>query len=132
MQNEAYEKAITTLLHRDTRYPREAYRIVTEAIQELLRRQEEKVRNKKATSRSINSKELAEGLREIFLEQYGPFAYTILDTLNIHTTEDFGALVFNLIEVNVFGKSEGDAPEDFIRLYDFTEAFVAPFDIKAT
>ena len=38
-----------------------------------------------------------------------------------------GKMVFNLIEVGAFGKSERDQKEDFIDVYDFEVVFVDPF-----
>jgi uncharacterized repeat protein (TIGR04138 family) len=35
--------------------------------------------------------------------------------------------VFNLIEYNVFSKTENDRREDFADLYSFDDAFVKPF-----
>ena len=36
-------------------------------------------------------------------------------------------IVFNLIEYNVFSKTDSDRREDFADIYDFDEAFVKPF-----
>jgi uncharacterized repeat protein (TIGR04138 family) len=36
-------------------------------------------------------------------------------------------MVFNLIRVNIFGRTDTDSIEDFKGGYDFHEAFVAPF-----
>jgi uncharacterized repeat protein (TIGR04138 family) len=35
--------------------------------------------------------------------------------------------VFNLIDYNVFSKTENDRREDFSDIFDFEEAFVKPF-----
>ena len=40
---------------------------------------------------------------------------------------DFGDIVFNLIEYNVFSKTENDRREDFADIYTFDDAFVKPF-----
>jgi uncharacterized repeat protein (TIGR04138 family) len=36
-------------------------------------------------------------------------------------------MVFNLIRIGIFGKTEADTIEQFQNGYDFEEAFVAPF-----
>jgi uncharacterized repeat protein (TIGR04138 family) len=61
------------------------------------------------------------------LEQYGPLAITVLNTWGVRRCSDFGDIVFNLIEYNVFSKTENDRREDFADIYDFEEAFVQPF-----
>jgi uncharacterized repeat protein (TIGR04138 family) len=54
-------------------------------------------------------------------------AKTVFDSWGVRRCRDFGDIVFNLIEYSVFSKTEGDRREDFEDLYDFEEAFVAPF-----
>jgi hypothetical protein len=45
----------------------------------------------------------------------------------IQTGEDFGHMVFNLVDSGVFGKTETDSIEDFRGGYTFNDAFVTPF-----
>ena len=40
---------------------------------------------------------------------------------------DFGEIVFNLIEYNMFSKTDQDRREDFEEVFEFEEAFVKPF-----
>ena len=47
------------------------------------------------------------------------------------TAEDFGEMVFNLIEYGVFSKNEQDSKEDFSAIYSFEEAFIKPFQPKS-
>ena len=51
----------------------------------------------------------------------------MLNSWGITRCADFGDIVFNLIEYNVFSKTDNDRREDFSNLYDFDEAFVKPF-----
>ena len=52
---------------------------------------------------------------------------TVLNEWGITRCADFGDIVFNLIEYNVFSKTENDRREDFTEVFDFDEAFVKPF-----
>ena len=52
---------------------------------------------------------------------------TVFDSWGIHSCEDVGNIVFNLIGAGVFGKTEDDSIEDFKNVYRFEEAFVKPF-----
>ena len=54
-------------------------------------------------------------------------AKSLLDTWNITTCDDFGKIVFLLVDYGVLGKTENDSPEDFSGGYDFEDAFVKPF-----
>jgi uncharacterized repeat protein (TIGR04138 family) len=68
------------------------------------------------------------GIREYALEQFGPMAYTVLDRWGIKKCEDFGDIVFLLVDYGVLGKTEHDRREDFAGGYDFKDAFVRPFE----
>ena len=78
-------------------------------------------------SRHVSGPELLEGLRGYALEQYGPLAKTVLNAWGVTRCRNFGDIVFNLIEYNVFSKTENDRPEDFSDIFEFDEAFVKPF-----
>ena len=52
---------------------------------------------------------------------------TVFDNWRVHSTQDIGNMVFNLIGAGIFGKTEEDSVEDFKSVYDFQEAFVKPF-----
>jgi uncharacterized repeat protein (TIGR04138 family) len=42
-------------------------------------------------------------------------------------TADVGQMVFNLVQAGIFGKTDEDTAESFRDVFDFREAFVAPF-----
>ena len=52
---------------------------------------------------------------------------TVFEYWGIGRCEDFGQMVFNLIQVGVFGKNDTDRIEDFSGGYSFEDAFVRPF-----
>ena len=43
------------------------------------------------------------------------------------STEDFGDIVFNLVEAGLLSRSEHDTREDFRGVYDFNDAFERDF-----
>ncbi len=73
--------------------------------------------------RHISGQELAEGCRDLALEQFGPMARTVLEHWGIHSTEDMGEIVFALIECRVLVKQDSDSREDFQAVFDFDEVF---------
>jgi uncharacterized repeat protein (TIGR04138 family) len=75
----------------------------------------------------VTGPELLNGVRQYALKEFGPMVMTVFDSWGIRSCEDFGHMVFNLIGVGVFGKTEQDSIEDFKNVYDFEEAFVKPF-----
>ncbi|CAG0998716.1 hypothetical protein PHYC_02731 [Phycisphaerales bacterium] len=73
--------------------------------------------------RHVNGQQLCLGLRDYALKQYGRLARTVLKSWNITTTEDFGKIVFAMIEAELMRKTEQDSMDDFRAVYDFDEAF---------
>ena len=88
------------------------------------------IQEKEKKARQISGAELADGLRNYALAQFGPMAMTVLNRWGIHTTRDFGEIVFALLAAGLLGKTEDDKIEDFDDLYDFDAAFRAPFRPK--
>jgi uncharacterized repeat protein (TIGR04138 family) len=73
--------------------------------------------------RHVSGQELAEGVRELALERFGPMARSVLEHWGIHDTEDVGRVVFAMVEQGILIKQDGDQPEDFSDVFDFEEAF---------
>jgi len=73
--------------------------------------------------RHITGHELAEGVRGLAIERYGPMARSVLQHWGIHRTDDLGDVVFALVEQGVLIKQEEDSREDFADIFDFEEAF---------
>lgn len=124
MQKIDFDDAINHLVAKDSRYPAGAYRFMRDALDFTLRqvRQDGQIED-----RHVNGKELAEGIRNYALREFGPMVITVFDEWGIHSCRDFGEIVFNLIEARVFGKTEDDSVEDFVGHYEFDDAFVKPF-----
>ena len=69
-----------------------------------------------------------EGVRRLALEKFGYLARTVLRQWGVTSTDDFGAIVFHLISVDLLQKTADDRPDDFIGLFDFATAFDEAFD----
>jgi len=77
--------------------------------------------------RQISGAELSDGLRKSALQEFGPLAKTVLNRWGVRTTRDFGEMVFVLLDAGLLGKTDEDRIEDFDNLYNFDDAFRAPF-----
>jgi uncharacterized repeat protein (TIGR04138 family) len=75
--------------------------------------------------RHINGQQLCMGLRDFALRRYGLLAPTVLGRWKLRTTEDFGTLVYALIDRGELRASERDSIEDFKGVFEFGEAFRA-------
>ncbi len=120
-----FEEVIQLICREDRRYDPGAYVFMRQALDFTLTGILEKEKTKK--HRHVTGQELCEGIRDYTLEKYGPMAHTLLNTWGIHRTEDFGQIVFNLVEYGIFGKTDSDRIEDFDAVYDFEKAFIDPF-----
>lgn len=107
------------ILSRDPRYTVEAYAFVRDGLEFTVRRLEK--------PRHVSGQELLGALREFAIEEFGPMAKTVLNGWGIACTEDFGEIVFNMVETGLLGKTEEDSRADFAAGYDFDEAFRKPF-----
>jgi uncharacterized repeat protein (TIGR04138 family) len=101
------------------RYPESAYIFVLAALNHVLERLVE--------PRHISGRELAEGVRDLALERFGPMARTVLEHWGIEETRDVGEIVFALVECNVLIKQDEDTPSDFEDVFDFDAAFQLPY-----
>ena len=73
--------------------------------------------------RHVSGQQLCLGLRDHAIERYGMLALSVLNGWNIHRTDDFGRIVFAMIDAGVFSKSHRDSIDDFRAVFDFQEAF---------
>lgn len=79
--------------------------------------------------RHVTGQELCEAIRQYAIRQYGYMAKVVLNSWGIHTTGDFGEIVFNLIRFGRMRKTPDDRREDFDDVYDFETAFEQEFKI---
>lgn len=80
----------------------------------------------------ISGPELLEGIRELAIEQFGLLARTVLHCWGIHSTDDFGRMVFELIERGEMRKTDADQLTDFFDVYDFEDAFDRQYQIDVS
>ncbi|MEM6329049.1 MAG: Minf_1886 family protein [Planctomycetota bacterium] len=72
--------------------------------------------------RHITGQDLCEAIRRYALSQYGLLARCVFDHWGIRTTDDFGEIVFNLIDIGQMRKTENDRREDFSGVFEFEQA----------
>ena len=118
-----FDEELEKLVARDPRYDRAAYLFLREALdhtQKLLGRSS-------AEARHVSGQQLLDGIRDYALQQFGPMALMVLEEWGVRRCEDFGEMVFNLVDQGLLSKTASDRQEDFQGGYDFTEAFRKPF-----
>ena len=125
MQTQSFEDAVEQIVAKDPRYEREAYFFVREALDHTQRMIGKAP--KKHEIRHVSGQELLKGIREYALQQFGPMTLTVLEEWGIKCCEDFGEIVFNMVENKLLAKTEQDSRQDFRNGYDFHDAFRKPF-----
>jgi len=73
--------------------------------------------------RHIDGATLCRGLRDYALEQYGLLARLVLGAWGVRSCEDFGRIVFAMVDAGLMQKTEHDSMADFEGVFDFEEAF---------
>ncbi len=124
MQELTFDTTLDLLLAKDARYQRDAYHFVKDALdhtQKLVARQN------REQMRHVSGQELLGGIREYALSQFGPMTKMVFEEWGIKRCEDFGEIVFNMVEIGLLGKTEKDSRADFANGYCFDEAFRKPF-----
>jgi uncharacterized repeat protein (TIGR04138 family) len=130
MEKISYDDAVEEIASRDDRFDVGGYVFLRETLDYTIRM----VRPTKKDPKSgghVSGQQLLEGFRRCAVKNFGPMAITVLDEWGIRSTDDVGDMVFNLIEAEVFGKTDNDSKQDFASVYDFNEVFVTPFEPKA-
>ncbi len=95
---------------RDNRYNLAAYAFVLNGL--------EFYRTKTGEKRHFSGQELCSGLMEFACRQFGPMTTTVLEHWGVLTTDDFGYIVYNLIDVRLIRKQPSDSLQDFFGVLD--------------
>ncbi|MBL7140115.1 MAG: hypothetical protein ISS74_04330 [Planctomycetes bacterium] len=118
------DELLDRILAADRRYARDAYIFVSEALGYTVQRA--------GRVGHVSGPELCEGMAEFALGQFGRLARAVLDSWGIRSSEDIGAIVFNMVEVGLLHKTDEDRREDFVDALDFDEAFDRGFELHLT
>jgi uncharacterized repeat protein (TIGR04138 family) len=103
--DQMFLKTIRAITLRDQRYRTEAYEFLMQALtytqKRFLRR------------RHVSGHELVTGVLEWGVRTFGPLAPRVFSEWGIHTTEDLGHIVFNLVDHGILSKQEEDTFDSF-------------------
>lgn len=109
------EDVMARIRARGGHYNERSYLFVLAAIEYLQTRLEAR--------RHVSGAELAWACRDFAQEQFGLLAPHVLRHWGVTRTEDFGRIVFTLVEVGLLVTQPGDHEADFEAVYAFADAF---------
>lgn len=124
---QSFEDAVEQIMQRTEDYPADAYFFIRAALDATV----EKCR-KPAENPHLSAEELYFGFCSYALEEYGPLAMAVMEQWGISESTHVGDLVYNLIEVGVFGKQERDKREQFDGLTPVAMLLNAPYETIQT
>ena len=127
MKPSKLDEVLDQILEEDSRYAREAYGFLAEALESTMHFMKKPA---SGPERHVSGQELLDGIRQFALRQYGPMSKELLAYWGVRRCEDFGEIVFHLVDKGVLGKTEKDSRDDFKGGYDFDEAFAKPFSTR--
>ena len=113
--DEEFYSIVSNICRKDPRYHPEAYEFVMEALSFS--------QKKFKKSKHVSGNELLQGIKAFLLNKFGPMTLTVLKHWGIVITDDFGNIVFNLVEYKILAKDTEDQYESFKNAYDFDEVF---------
>jgi uncharacterized repeat protein (TIGR04138 family) len=122
MADISFEEAVERSIVLDPRYKAPAYEFVRDVLHIAVK----KLRGGDE-GQHVSGQELLGAMKDMALTEYGPMAKIVLNQWGLHKGDDVGMIVYNLIEVGYFGRSDGDTLEDFSGGYDFDDAFTRPY-----
>ena len=134
-----FHPGLAEVVRQDPRYAYEAYEFVFYALhhtQKLLGREPPPDFDGRTPNpggephHHVSGPELLEGIRDLALREFGRMARTVFRLWGIERTDDFGEIVFNLIDAGMMSKTSDDDREDFRGIYDFDQALVEGFQFQ--
>ncbi len=127
-----FHPKLAELVRRDPRYAYEAYEFVFAALahtQKMLGRAPRE-EAEPSDEHHVSGAELVRGACELALHEFGMMALTVFKQWGITQSDDFGEIVFNLIEGNLMSKTNKDCKADFQGVVNLDRVLKEGFAIR--
>ena len=105
MHEAAFVEIVEEICRKDPRFEPEAYVFVKRALDFTIKQLD---KDRKGAERHVTAIELLDGIKSFALQEFGPMTLTVLHEWRITRTDDFGEIVFNMVETGTLGKTEED------------------------
>jgi uncharacterized repeat protein (TIGR04138 family) len=129
-----------SLIAKHTRYPVEAFVFVQQGLDYTVKQlhgempehmQGQPHDPRDHPERHVSGRQLCMGLRDYAIDQYGLLARPVLKRWGVRRSEDFGQIVFAMVEAGLMFKTDSDSLDDFRDVFDFAEAFSPSLSLSA-
>jgi uncharacterized repeat protein (TIGR04138 family) len=108
------------LTTRDGRYKIQAYLFVVDSLEFTM--------SKLGRRGHVSGQELLRGIALLAKREFGPTAKMVLESWGVKRTQDFGEIVFSLVEAGFLSKTDEDSVDDFKDVYEFADVFDKEYD----
>jgi uncharacterized repeat protein (TIGR04138 family) len=125
---------LAEVARRDPRYAYEAYEFLFEGLahtQRGLGRAAEPTRVEESSENHVSGPELCAGLVDLARQEFGRMARVVFRMWGINNTDDFGEIVFNLIDANLLSKTDNDDRSDFHSIFDLDKVLLENFEFTS-
>jgi uncharacterized repeat protein (TIGR04138 family) len=116
------------LRSRAAMFPEEAFEFVRDGLKHTVLSLHGPAANVPAAAaerRHVSGQQLCMGLRDLAIQRWGLLAGTVLKKWGLTRTDDFGTIVYAMIDRRELRASDNDNFDDFRGVFDFDEAFGA-------
>jgi len=120
-ESHPYRDVLIRSLGRHPRYSIEAYEFVCDALGIGSNLPQEQ--SAMETLRNVSCKEVLEIIRQAALEKFRKESKGVLWSWNIFRTEDFGEIIFEMIDAGILAKGPRDSRDGFRNGFSFEEVF---------
>lgn len=120
-EQDVLEDRIQGVRMRDHRFSRNAYYFVLDALDFTM----SNLGKDQLTGedRHVGGRELLHYIKDFASDQFGPMAPVVFEQWGIGSSEDFGEIVFNLIDAELLSRRPTDSRLDFVDGFDFHSVF---------
>ena len=126
-------KKLLAVVRNDPRYTYEAYEFVFQGIDHTLkslgRALPDESTDPNDSSFHVSGRQLVEGMCAFARQEFGLMAPAVFRMWGVRRSDDFGEIVFNLIEAELMSRTAEDSRADFHDLFDLDEALRQGFRI---
>ena len=120
-----FEDPLATLKQirrKDPRFALEAYPFIFQALEYTVK--------KAGEHRHVTGGELLDGIRHFAYDQFGSLAEMVFRNWGIKQSQDFGEIVFNLVEAEFMSKTSEDSRADFRNQFDLSQTLMEGYRIQ--
>lgn len=133
-----FDEGLTGIVEGDPRYAYEAYEFLFHALHHTQKKlgrlpanEPELTEIASANPRHhVSGQELVQGACDLALQEFGFLARTVFKMWGIERSDDFGELVFNLIDAGLMSKTDQDRKEDFQNVVDLDKVLVQGYHLR--